>query len=308
MKSSSKKQHIARIFDPDGILTKSKLTHLSSISVEELDFFRQIWPEANVTRRRQITSHLVQLGEADPRLDFSSIFAFCLHDPDQEVRAQAITGLEEEEDHLLIPPLVKLLEEDASEEVRAAATTALGKFAMLGELGKLSSGHTNKVYTALLGILENQSETVKMRCLALESVAPLNLPRVKELIEEAYRSDDVELKASAICAMGRNCDPVWLAALLDELGSSDAGIRHKAATACGELGLDEAVPHLMKLIEAEDVRIQDAAIKAIGEIGSEQARQALDSLTRNTPQRIRRAAKSVLKEIDFCEDTLSLTF
>ena len=159
----------------------------------------------------------------------------------------------------------------------------------------------------MLEVLENKTETAEVKRRALEAIAPLNLPRVKEFIEETYRSNDVKLKASSIYAMGRNCDSIWLFSLLTELNSDEAEIRYEAANACGELGAEEAVPSLIMLTKDEDAQVQEVAIKALGEIGGEEAKQVLQKLVKNPQPRIRQTAKSALKELLFCEDPLSFT-
>ncbi|MBC8275811.1 MAG: HEAT repeat domain-containing protein [Chloroflexi bacterium] len=297
-------QHIAEIFDSSKPVASSKLVYLSDLSSEELKFLGEIWVNADAARRHQVISQLVHLSEVDFRLDFNGVFVFCLGDPDEAIRIQATTGLDGEENYLLITPLLRALKEDNSTEVRAAAAVAIGKFVLLGELGKLPTHYKNKIYTALLEVLENKVEAAGVRRRALEAVSPFNLPRVKELIEQAYHTDDVKLKASAIYAMGRNCDFAWLTTLVTELNSNEAEIRYEAANACGELGAEEAVPHLLKLIKDEDRQVQEAAIEALGQIGGEQATQALNKLVKNPQPRISQAAKSALEEIHFCEDPL----
>jgi HEAT repeat protein len=302
--SSPRIQHVAEIFDSSKPIASSKLVYLSDLSSEELKFLKEAWTNADATRRHQVISQLVHLSEVNFRLDFSSVFAFCLSDPDENLRIQAMTGLDGEENYLLITPLLRALKEDDSAKVREAAATALGKFALLGEVDKVPTHYKNKIYTALLDVMDNKSETAEVKRRALEAVSPLNLPRVKELIEQAYHTVDVKLKSSAIYAMGRNCDSAWLAILMTELNSNEAEIRYEAANACGELGAEEAVPHLLKLIKDEDCQVQEAAIKALGQIGGEQAKQALNKLAKNPQPRIREAAKSALEEIQFCEDPL----
>ena len=238
-------------------------------------------------------------------MNFSEIFHFCLRDPDPRIRAGAIVGLEEEENYEYIHPMIQLLEKDRSVEVREAAVLALGKFAMMGEMGKLSTSSTEKVYHALLAVLDDKSTSTEMQSLALEAIAPLNMPRTKGLIEDAYHSNNIKLKASALRAMGRNCNLFWLTDLLAELRNNDAELRYEAVNAIGEIGSEEALSDLQKMLEDKDTRIQEASIKAIGKIGNEEARSYLNKLTRNPEQRIRRAAKSALKELDFCEDPLS---
>jgi HEAT repeat protein len=302
---SPRMQHIAEIFDSSKPVASSKLVYLSDLNSEELKFLEEIWINADAARRHQVISQLVHLSEVDFRLDFSGVFALCLSDPDETIRIQATTGLDGEENYLLITPLLRALKEDNSAKVRAAAATDLGKFALLGELGKLPSHYKNKIYTALLEVLENKAEAAGVRRRALEAVSPFNLPRVKELIEQAYHTDDAKLKSSAIYAMGRNCDSAWLTTLMTELNSNEAEIRYEAANACGELGAEEAVPHLLNLIKDEDYQVQEAAIRALGQIGGEQAKQALNKLAKNPQPGIRQAAKSALEEIHFCENPLS---
>ena len=301
----SHKQCIADIFDSNKPLVNSKLACLSDLTGEGLDFLKKVWAKAHAERRHQVISHLVHLSEADLRLDFSSTFVFCLGDPDEAVRAQAIAGLEPEENHRFIGPLLRALKQDTSDQVRAAAAVALGRFALLGELDKLSTHYADKVYTALLDVLDNEAEPVQVKRRALEAIAPLSLPRVKEFIQGMYHSNDVKLKASAVYAMGRNCDTAWLTALLTELTSPEAEIRYEAANACGELGAGEAVPHLIMLTKDEDGQIQEAAMKALGVIGGNEAKQTLSELAEDPEPGVRQAARSALKELQFWEDPLS---
>lgn len=303
--SSTHEQYISEILDSNRPLVDSKLAYLSDLTGEGLEFLKQAWVQADAERRRQIMPHLIHLGEADLRLDFSGTFVVCLSDPDEAIRRQAIVGLEAEENHRFVGPLVQALKQDTSAKVRAAAAIALGKLALLGELGKLSAYSTDEVYAALLEVLDNEAEPVEVKRRALEAIAPLNLPRVKELIEEVYHSDDVQLRASAVYAMGRNCDTAWLTALLAEVTSPEAEIRYEAANACGELGADEAVPHLIMRTKDEDDQVQEAAVRALGKIGSEEAKQTLNTLTRSARPGMRHAAESALKELHLWEDPLS---
>lgn len=303
--SAPRTQYIAEIFDSTKPLVNSKLACLSDLSVTEVKFLKEIWAKADATRRNQVVSQIVHLSEIDIRLDFSRVFVFCLHDPDEAIRIKAIASLEAEENHRLINPLMQSFREDSSPKVRAAAAIALGKFALLSEQGKFPAHYGDEIFTTLLDVLDNNTETPEVKRRALEAISTFNSPRVTELIEQAYHTDDVKVKASSLYAMGRNCDPAWLATLLAELNSAEAEIRYEAADACGELGLEEAVPYLLELIGDEDEQVQEATIKALGEIGGEQAKQALDKLIKSTQPRIRQAARSALKELLFCEDLLS---
>lgn len=302
--TASNKKYIAVTLDPNELLVQSKLVHLSNLNEGDMDFLKQSWAGTTTERRRQVISQLVKLSLTNFRVNFSEIFFFCLHDPDARVRAEAIAGLAEEEDYRYISPLIHLLAKDSSAEVREAAVVALGKFAVLGEMGKLSTTSTNEVYHALLAVLDDRAAGNDLQCLALEAIAPLNLPRVKGLIEAAYRSKSAKRKLCALRAMGRNCDVIWLAILARELDSENAEARYEAAHAISGLGSEEALPYLIKLSEDKDSRVQEAAIHGLGEIGSYESRRALSKLSKSPQQRIRQTAQAALKELDFGEDQL----
>lgn len=301
----SQQKHIAAILDHSEPLAPSALPRLSSLNESDLDFLKKSWAKTSGERRRQLIAQLVQLSQANFRLNFSDIFSFCLQDEDSAVRVDAIAGLAEEEDYRHISPLVKLLREDSSADVRKAAAVALGKFAMLGETGKLSAASTKAVYQALLAVLEDRAAGDELHCLALEAIAPLNLPQVKSLIEKAYRGSIASMKTCALRAMGRNCDMSWFSTLLRALSSDNTEIRYEATQALGKLGSEEALPYLIQLSGDKDSRVQEAAIRGLGETGGEEARQVLNRLSRSPRERIRKAAKAALKELNFYRDPLA---
>jgi len=299
-------QQIPEIFDSNKSVNSAKLAYLSALNSDELEFLAEIWAKTDLRRRQEVISQLVHLSEVDFSLDFSGVFVSVLRDSDEIIRAQAITGLDGEDNYLLIKPLVHALKEDVSIQVRSAAAMALGKFALQGELGNLPSYYCETVYKSLLGVLDSKTELTEVKRRALEAISPFNMSRVKEFIETAYHTDDIKLRASAISAMGHNCDLVWLPTVLAELNSKEIEIRYEAANACGELGAEEAVPRLIEMTENEDQQVREVAIKALGEIGNTPAKQALSKLAKNPHHGIQEAAKSALKEIQFCEDPLSL--
>jgi len=303
---SPMKRQLAAILDQSKTLTNSKLVSLSGLTNEEIEFLAQSWRGTGLRRRREIISELVRLSEADLKLNFCPIFVMSLGDPDEQIRAEAASGLEGEDNYLLINPLLKALREDVSSKVRAAVAKTLGRFALQAELGNLPSHYQEKVYNSLLEVLHKSDEPIDVRRRVLEAISPFSRPEVKDLIKAAYRTDDIRMKASAIFAMGRNCAVAWLPTLLLELNNDQAEIRYEAAGALGELGAEEAVPHLLDRAVDNDERVREAAIRALGEIGNEPAKQALNTLAKSLEPTVRDAAESALKEIQFCEDPLYL--
>jgi len=298
---------ITDLTDSDKTLVNSKLIDLSNLNPEELRVFKQVWAAIEPKRRQQIVYRLVELSQDNLKLNFDSIFKNCLKDRDAEVRSKAIDGLWESEEASLIDPLVNLLEQDSSEKVQAAAATALGKFAMLAEHKKLRSGHTSKVYQALLTTISDKGKPLEARRRALEAAAPLSLPQVRKAIIEAYQGHNSKLRISAIYAMGKNCDRSWLPILLKELASADAEIRYEAVGACGELGEEKAAPYLIELINDPDIDVQLAAIQALGKIGSSEAKKCLEQCLNNPSEVIRRVAEQALQELEAWEDPFSFS-
>lgn len=302
----SVRAYIDKSLAPDQLLEKKLLEHLSGLGESDLAVFQKAWSQADVKRRRDVISHMVSLAEEDNRLDFSAVFGFCLADPDDKVKAEAIRGLEEEDEPRHIATLALLVKENRSADVRRAAVSALGRFAMMAETGNISRDKTDQVYAALMNVYEDDGTPLKLKAASLEAVAPLNLPRVKQLIESTFRSDDLQLKVSAIRAMGRNCNPDWLDFLGREVHNEKAEVRYEVAVAIGELCVDEGVPLLMELVEDSDTRVQEAAITGLGEVGGDEAKSILTTLAQSPKPRIKRAAEAAIKELEFCIDPLSM--
>ncbi|MFC1958440.1 HEAT repeat domain-containing protein [Chloroflexota bacterium] len=299
------KKTIVELGNSDTSLLNSRLTELSSLNSEELEFFERSWPAIEPKRRRQIVHRLVELVEDNLELNFDAIFKYCLKDQDDEVQSKAIEGLWENEEASLINPLINLLEQDNSEKVQAAAAIALGKFAMLAEHKKLRFCHISKIQEALLVAVSDKNRSVEVSRRALEAAAPVSLPQVKTAIMEAYRSRNSRFRISSIYAMGKSCDPSWLPILLKELASADAEVRYEAAGACGKLEEETAVPSLIKLVNDPDADVQMAAIQALGKIGSTQAKGCLEQCLDSTTEVVHQTAEQVLNELEAQEDPLS---
>ena len=296
---------IAELVNSEQPLRNSRLVDLSNLNSEELGLWERAWVNIEPKRRRQIIYRLVELAEDNFELDFESIFRNCLKDQDAEVRGKAIAGLWESEDTSLIRPFINLLEQDSSVNVQAVAATALGKFTMLAELGKLRSGHTSKVCQALLGVINNKNRFVEVRRRALEAAAPLSLPQVEKAIGEAYQSHNRQLEISAIYAMGKNGNRSWLPILLRKLSSADVEIRYEAAGACGELGEEETVPYLIELIGDPDVDVRVAALQALGKISGSEAKKCLQQCLNNPSEVIRQTAEQSLYELEAEESSFT---
>lgn len=296
---------ISDLSAPERPLRNSALVNLSDMNSEEILLLELAWPKVELQRRRQIMNRLVEMAEDNTELNFDAVFRLGLEDSDAGVRSKAIEGLWENEEPSLIDSLARLLHQDSSKTVQAAAALSLGRFAMMAELGKLRPGRASQVSDSLTRVLDDKNRPAEVRRRALEAAAPLSISRVKDAIRAAYEGDDVKLKTSAIYAMGKSCDPSWLSALLNELDSEIGELRYEAAVACGELGEKEAVPHLIRLINDKDVDVQLASIQALAKIGGADARKSLKRCLTSTNAAVRETAEQGLSQMEAEEDTLS---
>ena len=289
----------------EGRLPKhTELTDLSGLTREELAPFEEAWKAFDASLKREVLERLLNMAEANLDMDFTSVFRHCLWDADPVVRERSIQGLWECAERSLIGPFIDFLKEDPSERVRASSTIALGKFAELSEKGKLLSKDGPVIMGAILEVMHAEDETAEVKRRAMESMAPFNTEEVHRIIENAYSSDDLPMRCSAVFAMGRSGDPRWLSTIIKETESAITAMRYEAANACGELGDEEAVPHLIPLVQEKDLQVQLAAVNAMGAIGGPLARRALQRCLQMEDETIKEAARESLAYLELEDDPL----
>jgi HEAT repeat protein len=290
----------------DEALANARLAELASLNRDDLARLKVAWTRIAADRRLQTVQRLVELAEDNFELNFDDVFRFCLKDTDATVRALAVEGLWENEAPSLIDPLIALLETDESPDVQAAAATALGKFTLLAENGKLRPQYGPRLKESLLKVTNEKRRPEEVRRRALEAVAPISAPEVKLAIGDAFRNGTPRFRVSAVFAMGRSCDPDWLPILLHELESKDAEVRYEATSALGELGEQEAVASLIRLTADADTEVRLASFQALGKIGGPKSKEFLRYSLGSKDPAVRDAAQQALDELRATEDPLSL--
>lgn len=304
MKYEEALRHVSR----DGEkLNVRYLYALSGMTAEQLEMFRDYWPEIGTERRRLVVRELAELTEESFEVNFDPVFILAMGDEDSQVRTAAIEGLWENEDRGLIAPLIYLLQSDDSDMVRAAAATALGRFVLLGELKKIDEATSALVEGSLRAAIDNPNETIEVHRRSVESIAYSSRSSVRRIIRGAYYSDDERMQGSALFAMGRSADPCWRHLLLSELDSQSPELRYEAARACGELELSQAVARLGDMaFNDPDAEVQQAAVWALGSIGGREARRLLESCYDSDDEALSDAAAEALDEIDLLGESLSI--
>lgn len=262
----------------DGALAAILYRGLSDLSAGDINRLKAVWAVLSPEYRRKVIRELAEASEFNFELDYRALGFLGLDDDDAGVREAAIDALWIDESPELMARLLNLAQWDESTTVRAAATSELGRFLLLGEYGDIPENKAVQAQDVIVGLLTDDQEDLEVRRRALEAIANSSHEIVTEAIEEAYQSDERLMRVSAVFAMGRTNDARWGANILREMGSPDPEIRYEAARAAGEVGLAEAVPLLGRLATENDRETQEAAVWSLGEIGGREAMRILSAL------------------------------
>ena len=224
--------------------TLAELSTLSDLTLSGQAQVRREWMTIPEYRRNLAVKQLITTSETELSLHLGRFLRVVLEDESSRNRALAVAGLWEETDEALIGPLVDMLYNDPSEDVRAGAAEAMGFYVLAGELDEIVPAQAMRIEEALLSILHSAAEPLAVQCRALESIAYSSETGVRQLIDDGYYSPDEEMRVAALNAMARSADIRWRDAAQAELISPDAPMRAAAARACGALEHRDALPDL----------------------------------------------------------------
>jgi HEAT repeat protein len=283
------------------------LRGLSNLLAEERQRLSEMWHSIAVEQRRATVKRLIEIAEVDIETDFTQVFTMCLKDADPQVRASAIDGLWENEDVMLIRPLVDLLGGDDSALVQEASATSLSRFALLAELGRLQPRLADMVWEALWQAVHDPRKDLDVRRRAVESLAYFSRKEVREVIERAYQDDEDRVRISAVFAMGCSADEGWGDVIIKELETEDPEMRYEAVRASGALRIAEAVPMLARMVVDPDPEVKLMAIWSLGQIGGPEARRVLQICYEQGDEALQDAAQEALAEMDFMQGSLDFT-
>jgi HEAT repeat protein len=253
--------------------------------------------------------------------DNRSTFQEFLTDPAPQVRILAIQGLWDYPAPDLIDPLIDLARRDPDQQVRNRAITTLGRYVYEGEMAdygfdwgemeaiiredELPEESYRRVVDFLVDIARDPSALLDARRFSIEALGFSSEPEIADLVDKAYHDPQVEMKISALFAMGRSGLERWEHYILAELDSSTPQVQLEAVRAAGEMFLEEATPALLTLAEsATDQSLRHEAIWALGHMTSPEVWQFLDDLN-NDPiedKKTRQIAEAALDEYEMFQE------
>lgn len=264
--------------DNENLPSPAMIVGLSGLSPEQLNQLAPIWDGLSTSYRRILMQMLVDASASNFVLDFRPIGFATLNSAQADVRQAAIELLAEDESMEFLHDLLYLAQKDDAVNVRAEAVKSLGRFVLMGEMGDLRDNIVESVQNTLLKTIGNAQEDIEVRRFAIESIANCTRDGVSDIITEAYRNPDPNMRLSAVIAMGHSCDEQWENQILEELSNKDDECRIAAIRAAGEIQLDSALQPIIKNIEDGERDEQEVAIWSLGEIGGKEAVRTLESL------------------------------
>ena len=280
------------------------------ISVDEVSNFS----------REQKIEFLTQVVDSEEFIlsDLAAVLKRLAHDEDAEVRELAVTALWDYPDKGTLDLLLELAEKDPSLEVRSSAVVTLGRFIYEGivenydeewvlddtiipGVGSISEKDFLRVKRYLLSLARDERKPLELRRFAIESLSFLSDEEVVDLIRKAYEHPDLNMKVSALFAMGRNGNESWANILLKELESQVPELQYEATRAAGEFSLREGIEILKRLANSKDKDLALKAIWALGRTGGQGVRPFLERYTRDRDPDVRDVAKAALEELELVE-------
>lgn len=233
-------------------------------------------------------SYLEELSE-DFEQDHTDTFLSHVEAPDARIRNVAIRCLWEANLEQVWPVLKSHAQSDPDPEVRATAFSVLGRYMyeeMLHDVQGLAGEEIEapvellrEVHAFLSESLANEGLALLERRRSLEALSYNPGPAELALMEAWNRSEDNELRMTAVFAMGRSALEKFKPQVLAALNDAQLDVRREAIRAIGEGGYQDCIPHLETLIRGEDRDLMFEAVAALGEVGGSQAITILEGLT-----------------------------
>jgi HEAT repeat protein len=281
--------------DIDRTTKRLEVERLSDLTRAGAACLRDRWLDLPSALRRRVVHQMVSEAEEQVERNYDRAMLVAMDDPETDIRLAALEGLWEYDDPSLLASLLERIIEEPDDTLRGTMTEALGRFALLAELGQLDEPLVERLRETLLTLLEDESTTVRQR--AIEGAGYFADDRdVIEAIEDAYASRDTDSRASALRAMGRQADPRWVESIGVEFSSHEPELRYEAARAAGQNGDPRLVPGVIDLTADEDLEVRLAAIAALGQLGGRLAVNALRRLVQSQTPAVADAAEDALNE------------
>lgn len=184
---------------------------------------------------------------------------------DIEFRSMCIELLSNVGDETAIEPLINLLEQEETEQLRDASAIALG---ILGYKETVDS---------LIEALQSDSSAGVRQSAAL-SLGVLNDPRAIDSLVTALSGEDNMVRTNALRSLGELKAKDAILPIVNKLNDQDEYVRYTAAKVLGQIGNETVINSLLQKLEDEDDYVRKSAIEAIANFVTPESTSIIPSL------------------------------
>ncbi|HEU4766222.1 MAG TPA: HEAT repeat domain-containing protein [Pyrinomonadaceae bacterium] len=183
--------------------------------------------------------------------------------------------------------------------VDRALTRLMGREDLREEIIEALVRHGSATFDLLIPQLT--SEDLEVRRSAVVALGRLRDPRATPPLVNTLREESLAIDAAN--ALAQIADPQATDGLLDLIGNNDASIRQAAVSALNSLALPKLSKRIIPLLHDSDPNVRESAVKIAGYFGYPEAASELLALCDDPIERVRSAA---IEHLPFIEDDRAL--
>ena len=249
-------------------------------------------------------TELQHVSETDRSLEFDALFRAAASFPHPQIRLESVRSLSNGGSIKTAHSLIAVIERDEVPEIRAAAAEALFAFSVLSQARNLSKITLDRIKSALRSAVHFDETIVRGK--ALKALAALRDEDAPDLIDETFDEaiGDSALMSDVLAAMGETCARSWLPTIEDAFYSDDAQVRIAAVIAFGKIANDNDVDCLAEPFDDHILEVQVATIKALEQIGTARAREMLALAASSIDSEVQQLAQLALETLKAEDDLM----
>jgi HEAT repeat protein len=233
-----------------------------------------------------------------------------LREGDDEVRIEALETFGEVDDELA-EELLRILQSDASEEIRAAAAISLGPTLEIvgtdlsddGRVGEffgdspLSQQVYDRVVETFKRVCLDEGQPTLVRRRVFEAAVRSPKRWQEGVIRSAWAGDDPDWRLTAVFAMGYVTRVDHTSEIEAAFGSDSQELQLEAIRAGGLRGVESLLPEVTAIAADESARpeLRYAAVEALGYLGDEETLELLTDLTESDDELLAALAAEALQ-------------
>lgn len=229
---------------------------------------------------------------------------------DEEARLDVLEEVGEADDELALE-LLRLLESDAPEELRAAVAIALGPTLEIMDtevndegrienpsgMAPLSQEVYDRVTDTLRRVCLDEGQPVLLRRRALEAAVRSPKRWQEEVIRSAWAGTDPDWRLTAVFGMGYLMQADFTAEVETAFASDSVDLKGEAIRAAGLRGLEALLPEVTAIAGDADAEpeLRYAAVEALGYLGDEDSVELLHELAESDDEMLASLAEEALQ-------------